>query len=86
VRDYSEFSLYSKLPTLSGKELSKILIKLGFIETHITGSHHVFKHTDGRKTVIPIHGNEEIGPGLLLKIIKKDVKISRDDFLRLCDE
>lgn len=73
----------AKLPTLTGKELGKIIAKLGFVFDHQTGSHAVYKHLDGRKTTIPVHSGEEIGPGLLLKIIKKDLKISRNEFLKL---
>ena len=72
----------AKLPNLTGKELAKIITKLGFIFDHQTGSHMVFEHRDGRKTTIPNHSGEEIGPGLLLKIIKYDLKITRDEFLK----
>lgn len=41
----------------------------------------VYKHPDGRKTTIPNHAGEEIGPGLLNKIIKKDLQINREKFL-----
>ena len=68
------------MPRLTGKELAKIVAKLGFIFDHQTGSHMVFKHPDGRKTTIPNHSGEEIGPGLLTKIIKYDLKISREEF------
>ena len=67
---------------LSGKELGKIVQKFGFVYSHTTGSHMVFKHPDGRKTTIPHHANEEIGPGLLNKIIKKDLGLSREEFLK----
>ena len=73
----------AKLPKLTGKELAKIVVKLGFVFDHQTGSHMVFKHPDGRKTTIPHHSGEEIGPGLLTKIIKYDLKISRDEFFGL---
>ncbi|MBI2208012.1 type II toxin-antitoxin system HicA family toxin [Candidatus Woesearchaeota archaeon] len=73
----------AKLPKLTGKELAKIAVKLGFVFDHQTGSHMVFKHPDGRKTTIPHHSGEEIGPGLLIKIIKCDLKISRERFFRL---
>lgn len=43
----------------------------------------VYKHNDGRNIVIPNHPGEKIGTGLLLKIIKKDLNISKDDFLKL---
>lgn len=71
----------SKLPRLTGKELAKIVEKFGFIYSHTTGSHMIYKHLDGRKTSIPHHSGEEIGPGLLSKIIKKDLRITREEFL-----
>jgi len=48
-----------------------------------TGSHALYQHADGRQTVIPCHGGQEIGPGLLLKIIKKDLCMNREEFVRL---
>ena len=43
----------------------------------------IYKHPDGRKTTIPHHAGEEIGTGLLTKIIKKDLQISREEFEKL---
>ena len=73
----------AKLPHLTGKELGKIVEKLGFVFDHQTGSHMVYKHPDGRKTTIPRHAGEEIGPGLLNKIIKRDLNLTRNEFLKL---
>jgi predicted RNA binding protein YcfA (HicA-like mRNA interferase family) len=72
----------TKLPCLTGKELAKIVEKLGFVYNHTTGSHMVYKHADGRRTTIPHHAGEEIGPGLLNKIIKKDLGITRERFMK----
>ncbi len=72
----------TKLPRLSGKGLAKIVGKFGFIYSHTTGSHMVYKHPDGRKTTIPHHAGEKIGPGLLNKIIKKDLGITREEFFK----
>lgn len=72
----------SKLPLLNAKEVSKILNKLGFKLKRQEGSHMFFEHEDGRTTVIPNHGGEEIDRGLLNKIIKQDLKISREEFLK----
>jgi predicted RNA binding protein YcfA (HicA-like mRNA interferase family) len=36
----------SKLIAISGKELLKLLLKLGFVEIRIKGSHHRLKHAD----------------------------------------
>lgn len=71
-----------KLPRLIGKELSKIIEKFGFVHERTTGGHMVYKHPDGRITVIPHHSGEKIGPGLLNKIIKKDLGISREEFMK----
>jgi len=72
-----------KLPRLTGKELGKIIEKFGFIHIRTVGSHMIYKHVDGRRTTIPCHSGEIIGPGLLNKIIKKDLGITRDEFLEM---
>ena len=71
-----------KLPLLTAKELSKVLGRLGFNFKRQEGSHMFFEHSDGRTTVIPNHPGEEIDRGLLNKIVKHDLKIEREDFLR----
>jgi predicted RNA binding protein YcfA (HicA-like mRNA interferase family) len=42
----------------------------------------MMEHPDGRKTVVPVHGNEELGPGLLHKILSS-AGITRQELLRL---
>ena len=70
----------AKLPLLTAKEFSKILTRMDFKKIRQEGSHIFFQHFDGRTTVVPDHPGEEIDRGLLNKIIKKDLKISRKDF------
>ncbi len=72
----------SKLPLLTAKEFAKILQKIGFICIRQEGSHMFFQHTDGRTTTVPNHPGEEIDRGLLNKIIKHDLKLTREEFLR----
>lgn len=72
----------AKIPKLTGKEIVKVLEKLGFNITRIRGSHHILKHKDGRMTVIPVHSNEIIGPGLFLKILD-DCELKKEDFIKL---
>ncbi|MBI2173143.1 MAG: type II toxin-antitoxin system HicA family toxin [Candidatus Aenigmarchaeota archaeon] len=71
-----------KLPSLTGRELGKIIDRMGFVYSHTRGSHMVYKHSDGRRTTIPCHSGEEIGEGLMNKIIKKDLQTTREEFLR----
>ena len=47
------------------RKIIKILKDLGFEHTRTRGSHLRFVHSDGRKTSVPVHGNKEIGRGLL---------------------
>ena len=74
-----------RLTPLSANKIIKILEKIGFQKVRQKGSHVFLKHPDGRTTVVPIHKGEEIGRGLLRKIIK-DAKLTREDFLKLSKE
>jgi predicted RNA binding protein YcfA (HicA-like mRNA interferase family) len=73
----------SRLPLLTSKELIKILLQLGFELKRQRGSHKFFQHKDGRTTVIPDHGTEQIDRGLLNKIIKQDLMLTIDNFLNI---
>ncbi len=73
------------LPLLTAKELTLILKKLGFNFIRQKGSHMFFENIDGRTTVIPNHPGEKIDRGLLNKIIKKDLEINREEFMKVCD-
>lgn len=72
----------TKLPLLTAKEMTRILKKIGFELLRQEGSHMFFQHPDGRTTVIPNHGGEEIDRGLLNKIVKKDLQMEREEFLQ----
>ena len=73
----------AKLPQTTAKDLIKILQKIGFKIMRQEGSHVFLRNDDGRTTVVPNHPGEKLDRGLLNKIIKKDVQISRDEFLNL---
>jgi predicted RNA binding protein YcfA (HicA-like mRNA interferase family) len=72
-----------KLPQISYLKIEKILLKNNFDKIRQKGGHVLFRYKDGRTTIIPKHSNEDINPNLLNKIIKKDLLISRDDFLKM---
>ncbi|MFW6231120.1 MAG: type II toxin-antitoxin system HicA family toxin [Nanoarchaeota archaeon] len=55
---------------------------MGFIFKRQHGSHMFFEHPDGRTTVIPNHPGEDLDRGLMNKIIKQDLNISRERFLQ----
>ena len=68
----------ARLPRLRGREVVAALRRAGFIVLRVRGSHHFMQHSDGRRTVVPIHSGETIGPGLLSKILK-DAEMEIDD-------
>ncbi len=71
----------TRLPRLKGKELVRLLEKLGFEIARTRGSHLFLRHADGRVTTVPVHAGETVGPGLLRSILR-DVELSVDDLLQ----
>lgn len=59
----------TRLPRLTGKKVVAALRRAGFDVIRTKGSHCFLRHQDGRATVVPIHGAEIIGPGLMTKIL-----------------
>jgi mRNA interferase HicA len=61
----------STVPSLTPKELSKILLKRGFVLVRIHGSHHYFTNPETNKiTVIPMHC-KDIPKGTLHNILRQ---------------
>ena len=67
------------------RKVLKVLDEIGFRLARVHGSHLIFKHPYGRMTVVPRHGNEEIGRGLLRKIAE-EMRISPEEFARMLEE
>jgi predicted RNA binding protein YcfA (HicA-like mRNA interferase family) len=70
-----------KIPEIKPKQLQKFLVKLGFIPRQGKGSHIVFKHPDGRRTVVANH-TRPISSGTLRAILRQ-IKLSVVDFLEM---
>jgi predicted RNA binding protein YcfA (HicA-like mRNA interferase family) len=69
-----------KTPALTGEQLLRALQRHGFAVIRVVGSHHIMKHDDGRRTLIPVHSGETLKPGTLAGILR-DVKIKREELL-----
>ena len=70
-----------RLPRLRGREVIAALQRAGFAVLRSKGSHHFMQHPDGRRTVVPVHAGETIGPGLLSKILR-DTEMDGDELAR----
>ena len=70
-----------RLPRLRGREVIAALQRAGFAILRSKGSHHFMQHPDGRRTVVPVHAGETIGPGLLGKILR-DTEMEVEELVR----
>ena len=72
----------SKLPVVSGKQLCKILGKIGYLTDHQTGSHVILRQEDPpyRRLTVPDH--KEIAKGTLRTIIRQ-AGLTVDEFRKL---
>ncbi|MFH1587352.1 MAG: type II toxin-antitoxin system HicA family toxin [Candidatus Diapherotrites archaeon] len=68
------------LSSVKTRKVISALRNLGFEEIRQKGSHIFFEHSDGRTTIIPLH--KEIRIKLLTKIIKQDLKMDKNKFLK----
>lgn len=65
---------------LKARDLMRVLYSLGFMEVRQGGSHVFFQHPDGRTTIVPKHGGEDIGRGLLRQILR-EIELTPEQFL-----
>ena len=68
-------------PTLKSSDITKGLKKASFQLVRQKGSHARFEHEDGRATTVPIHVGQDVGRGLLKKILR-DIEMSFEEFRR----
>jgi predicted RNA binding protein YcfA (HicA-like mRNA interferase family) len=61
----------SKLPVLSGKELCRILKKIGYKIDHQTGSHMILRNINPPHRRLTVPNHKEIAKGTLRKIIRE---------------
>jgi len=71
-----------RLPALRGREVIKALKNGGFHIVRQRGSHVRMKHPDGRVVTVPVHSGQDIGRGLLRKILR-DAELTPDAFSEL---
>ena len=68
------------LRPLPAQKVISALEKLGFQRIRQKGSHLFMRHPSGRTTIVPIHPGEDIGRGLLRKIIR-DAEVTPQEFM-----
>lgn len=72
----------SKLPIISGKVLVSALTRGGFVIKRQSGSHILLESSDGRITVVPVHGNKDLPIGTLRAILR-DIEMTAEQLQEL---
>jgi predicted RNA binding protein YcfA (HicA-like mRNA interferase family) len=70
----------TNLPRINARRLEKLLTKLGFELVRTKGSHYVYQHPDGRRTMFPYHGGKDLPRPLLVATLKQ-VGLSREQYI-----
>lgn len=71
-----------RLPCLKVEQVLVALQKAGFEHVRQRSSHRRLRHLDGRVVTVSGNPGDDVGRGLLRKILR-DADISRDEFLGL---
>ncbi len=74
----------AKLPVLKANKLVRALERAGFHIIRQRGSHVRLKHPDGRVVTVPVHSGQDVGRGLLRKILR-DAELTREEFVILVE-
>lgn len=73
-----------KLKPTKGKEVLRKLLKAGFEIIRIKGSAYYLRHPQTKRfTSVHIHGNKDIPPSLLHKIVVRQAGLKIIDFNKL---
>ncbi len=67
----------ARLP--KAREIIRVAEELGFHFSRQKGSHAIYHHSDGRRITVPIHGGNEVSPGVFRQILT-DFGITKSDF------
>ncbi|MBN1936099.1 MAG: type II toxin-antitoxin system HicA family toxin [Anaerolineae bacterium] len=65
------------LTVVRGSDLVKVLQRAGFVVVRQRGGHVRLEHPDGRAVTVPVHARQDVGRGLLRKILR-DAELSGD--------
>ena len=75
---------YSKLRSLTVRELINALLKDGFYLHQQSGSHRHYKHQDGRRVTVSFHhSSDKFSIKILQIMIEDQAKWTEEDLIRL---
>jgi len=57
------------MPDYSSKSIIKLLEEAGFVLSRVKGSHHIYKHVNGKRAIVP-HPKKNLPKGTYYSILK----------------
>jgi predicted RNA binding protein YcfA (HicA-like mRNA interferase family) len=68
----------TRLPRLTAQEVMRVIERKGFVLVRQSGSHKIFRNSEGTRITLPFHSGKILHPKLL-KSILEDAALSVDD-------
>jgi predicted RNA binding protein YcfA (HicA-like mRNA interferase family) len=68
----------TRLPRLTAQEVMRVIERKGFVLVRQSGSHKIFRNSEGTRITLPFHSGKILHPKLL-KSILEDAGLSVDD-------
>lgn len=59
-----------KLPRITAQKIIKVLERSGFSLVRQSGSHKIYKSSNGKRVTVPFHGEKILHPKVLKSILK----------------
>ena len=75
----------ARFPALQARNVIRALEALGFGIVRQRGSHARLRHPDGRVVTVPVHRGQDVGRGLVRKILR-DAQITPSEFLEVLNK
>lgn len=71
-----------KLPRITAEKAIKVLEKIGFVCIRQSGSHKIYKNSEGKRVTVPYHSKKVLHPKVL-KSILRDANLTIERFREL---
>ena len=55
---------------MTAEEIIALLLKSGFVFTRQSGSHKIYKNSEGKRVTVPYHASKVLHPKLLKSILR----------------
>jgi len=73
-----------ELPRITAGKATRVLEKVGFVLVRQSGSHRIYKNSEGNRVTVPYHSKKVLHPKVL-KSILRDADLTVEQFRELVE-